>query len=92
MISIVSQYMSSLKRIAMTAKKPQRDRYYVPLEYERALEQFLNSLEIAKESNIEHLIAMSHMNIGICYDELKEYKKASQHLNLDLEIFEKIKT
>ncbi|MCY8601284.1 tetratricopeptide repeat protein [Bacillus spizizenii] len=61
------------------------------LEYERALEQFLNSLEIAKESNIEHLIAMSHMNIGICYDELKEYKKASQHLNLALEIFEKSK-
>ncbi|MCY9374854.1 response regulator aspartate phosphatase RapI [Bacillus sp. T17B1] len=61
------------------------------LEYERALEQFLNSLEIAKESNIEHLIAMSHMNIGICYDELKEYKKASQHLILALEIFEKSK-
>lgn len=61
------------------------------LEYERALEQFLNSLEIAKEINIEHLIAMSHMNIGICYDELKEYKKASQHLILALEIFEKSK-
>lgn len=61
------------------------------LEYERALEQFLNSLEISKESNIEHLIAMSHMNIGICYDELKEYKKASQHLILALEIFEKSK-
>ncbi|RHJ06982.1 response regulator aspartate phosphatase RapI [Bacillus sonorensis] len=61
------------------------------LEYERALEQFLNSLEIAKGSNIEHLIAMSHMNIGICYDELKEYKKASQHLILALEIFEKSK-
>ncbi|KAB3537945.1 tetratricopeptide repeat protein [Bacillus safensis] len=61
------------------------------LEYERALEQFLNSLEIAEKSNIEHLIAMSHMNIGICYDELKEYKKASQHLILALEIFEKSK-
>lgn len=61
------------------------------LEYERALEQFLISLEIAKGSNIEHLIAMSHMNIGICYDELKEYKKASQHLILALEIFEKSK-
>ncbi|TDU13636.1 response regulator aspartate phosphatase RapI [Bacillus subtilis] len=61
------------------------------LEYERALEQFLNSLEITKGSNIEHLIAMSHMNIGICYDELKEYKKASQHLILALEIFEKSK-
>ncbi|MCY8493182.1 MULTISPECIES: response regulator aspartate phosphatase RapI [Bacillus subtilis group] len=61
------------------------------LEYERALEQFLNSLEISKESNIDHLIAMSHMNIGICYDELKEYKKASQHLILALEIFEKSK-
>jgi len=61
------------------------------LEYERALEQFLNSLKVAKESNIEHLIAMSHMNIGICYDELKEYKKASQHLILALEIFEKSK-
>ncbi|MCY8555988.1 response regulator aspartate phosphatase RapI [Bacillus haynesii] len=61
------------------------------LDYERALEQFLNSLEIAKGSNIEHLIAMSHMNIGICYDELKEYKKASQHLILALEIFEKSK-
>ncbi|TAH79416.1 tetratricopeptide repeat protein [Bacillus subtilis] len=61
------------------------------LEYKRALEQFSSSLEIAKESNIEHLIAMSHMNIGICYDELKEYKKASQHLILALEIFEKSK-
>ncbi|WP_163117813.1 response regulator aspartate phosphatase RapI [Bacillus subtilis] len=61
------------------------------LEYERALGQFLNSLEIAKESKIDHLIAMSHMNIGICYDELKEYKKASQHLILALEFFEKSK-
>ncbi|MGG1244130.1 response regulator aspartate phosphatase RapI [Bacillus cabrialesii] len=61
------------------------------LEYEAALQQFLNSLELAKKNNIEHLIAMSHMNIGICYDELKEYKKASQHLILALEIFEKSK-
>ncbi|ARC70977.1 tetratricopeptide repeat-containing protein [Bacillus subtilis] len=61
------------------------------LEYECALQQFLNSLELAKKNNIEHLIAMSHMNIGICYDELKEYKKASQHLVLALEIFEKSK-
>ncbi|MCL6427469.1 response regulator aspartate phosphatase RapI [Bacillus subtilis] len=57
------------------------------LEYERALEQFSISLEIAKESNIEHLIAMSHMNIGICYDELKEYRKSSQYLVLALQIF-----
>ncbi|MEC1550162.1 tetratricopeptide repeat protein [Bacillus rugosus] len=61
------------------------------LEYECALQQFFNSLKLAKKYNIEHLIAMSHMNIGICYDELKEYKKASQHLVLALEIFEKSK-
>lgn len=61
------------------------------LEYERTLEQFLKSLEISEESNIEHLIAMSHMNIGICYDELKEYQRASRHLISALETFEKSK-
>lgn len=31
------------------------------------------------------------MNIGICYDKLKEYKKVSQHLVLALEISRKLK-
>lgn len=34
---------------------------------------------------------MSHMNMGICYDELKEYKQASEHLIL-LEVFWDIAT
>lgn len=38
------------------------------LDYERALEEFNNSLRIAESIGIDHLIAMSHMNMGICYD------------------------
>lgn len=32
---------------------------------------------------------MSHINIGICFDELEEYTKASRHLELSLEYLEK---
>lgn len=38
------------------------------LEFERALQQFLNALEIAEYTKIPHLIGMSHMNIGIWKD------------------------
>ncbi|MGP3748550.1 response regulator aspartate phosphatase [Bacillus sp. 3A_MP1] len=63
--------------------------YIDSLEYEKALQVFFESLEIAKEINIDHLIGMSHINIGICFDELEEYTKASRHLELSLEYLEK---
>ncbi|MEC2313262.1 tetratricopeptide repeat protein, partial [Bacillus velezensis] len=50
------------------------------LEFERALQQFLNALEIAEYTKIPHLIGMSYMNIGICYEELKDYNNAAIHL------------
>ncbi|KYC87639.1 RapH N-terminal domain-containing protein [Bacillus velezensis] len=59
------------------------------LEFERALQQFLNALEIAEHTKIDHLIGMSHMNIGICYEELKDYEKAAIHLNFSIKVFEK---
>ncbi|MBD0398728.1 MULTISPECIES: response regulator aspartate phosphatase [Bacillus] len=59
------------------------------LEFERALQQFLNALEIAEYTKIPHLIGMSHMNIGICYEELKDYNNATIHLGLSIDIFEK---
>ena len=59
------------------------------LEFERALQQFLNALKIAEYTKIPHLIGMSHMNIGICYEELKDYNNAAIHLELAIDIFEK---
>ncbi|MDF3257398.1 Rap family tetratricopeptide repeat protein [Bacillus velezensis] len=59
------------------------------LEFERALQHFLNALEIAEYTKIPHLIGMSHMNIGICYEELKDFEKAAIHLEFSIEIFEK---
>ena len=59
------------------------------LEFERALQQFLNALKIAEYTKIPHLIGMSHMNIGICYEELKDYNNAAIHLGLSIDIFEK---
>jgi len=59
------------------------------LEFERALQQFLNALEIAEHTKIDHLIGMSHMNIGICYEELKDYEKAAIHLKFSIKVFEK---
>lgn len=41
------------------------------LEFEMALQQFLKALDIAKDIKVDHLIGMSHMNIGICYEELR---------------------
>ncbi|MEC1264176.1 tetratricopeptide repeat protein [Bacillus subtilis] len=60
------------------------------LDYERALEEFDNSLRIAESVGIDHLIAMSHMNIGICYDELKKYDQAVFNLKAALKLFEKV--
>lgn len=59
------------------------------LEFERALQQFLNALEIAEYTKILHLVGMSQMNIGICYEELKDYNKVAMHLRLPFNIFEK---
>ncbi|WP_286174447.1 tetratricopeptide repeat protein [Pseudomonas sp. ISL-88] len=47
------------------------------LEYEKALETFLDSLNIAEKIKVDYLIGMAHINTGICYDELEEYSKAS---------------
>lgn len=36
-----------------------------------ALQRFLKALGIAEDIKVDHLVGMSHMNIGICYEELK---------------------
>ncbi|KMY40856.1 aspartate phosphatase [Bacillus sp. FJAT-27445] len=59
------------------------------LEFEMALQQFLKALDIAEDIKVDHLIGMSHMNIGICYEELNDYDNAAIHLDLSIKIFEK---
>lgn len=63
--------------------------YIDSLEFEKALQVFLNSLNIAKSIKYDHLIGMSHINIGICFDELKQYKDAAHHLEKSLMFLEK---
>ncbi|ASS69993.1 RapH N-terminal domain-containing protein [Bacillus atrophaeus] len=59
------------------------------LEFVMALQQFLKALDIAEDIKIDHLIGMSHMNIGICYEELKDYDNAANHLDLSIDFLEK---
>ncbi|MGX4764757.1 response regulator aspartate phosphatase [Bacillus mojavensis] len=63
--------------------------YIDSLEFEKALHVFFNSLHIAESINSDHLIGMSHINIGICFDELKQYEDAAAHLEISLEFLEK---
>ncbi|WNV80284.1 tetratricopeptide repeat protein [Bacillus atrophaeus] len=58
------------------------------LEFEMALKQFLGALDIAEDIKIDHLIGMSHMNIEICYEELKDFDNAAIHLDLSIKVFE----
>ncbi len=61
------------------------------LEFEMTLLQFLKALDIAEDIRIHHLIGMSHMNIGICY-ELKDYDMAANHLDLSIKILKNLNT
>ncbi|MBV7320313.1 response regulator aspartate phosphatase [Bacillus halotolerans] len=63
--------------------------YIDSLEFEKALHVFFNSLHIAESINSDHLIGMSHINIGICFDELKQYEDAAAHLEISLGCLEK---
>ncbi|WIG47508.1 tetratricopeptide repeat protein [Bacillus halotolerans] len=63
--------------------------YIDSMEFEKALNVFFNSLDVAKSINSEHLIGMSHINIGICFDELKQYEDAATHLEISLKLLEK---
>ncbi|MDP4526278.1 tetratricopeptide repeat protein [Bacillus halotolerans] len=54
--------------------------------------QFLKALDIAEDIRIHHLIGMSHMNIGICYEELKDYDMAANHLDLSIKILKNLNT
>ncbi|AVI27171.1 tetratricopeptide repeat protein [Bacillus velezensis] len=58
------------------------------LEYEKALEIFMESLKIAEEIQVDYLIGMAHINIGICFDELKNYGSAASHLEKALYLLE----
>ncbi|AOR96890.1 Response regulator aspartate phosphatase [Bacillus subtilis] len=63
--------------------------YIDSMEFEKALNVFFNSLDVAKSINSDHLIGMSHINIGICFDELKQYEDAATHLEISLKLLEK---
>lgn len=63
--------------------------YIDSMEFEKALNVFFNSLDVAKSINSDHLIGMSHINIGICFDELKQYEDAATHLEISLKYLEK---
>ncbi|MFY0642865.1 MAG: tetratricopeptide repeat protein [Bacteroidia bacterium] len=64
--------------------------YYVETAYIKALNHYMASLDIARESKVKASIASSHNNVGTVYDNLGDYPKALEHylesLTIKLEI------
>lgn len=60
--------------------------YWVQLEYINALNHYLSSLDLAKESGSKIQIANAYNNIGTVYDELGDYPKALENYQKSLSI------
>ncbi|MBS4161740.1 tetratricopeptide repeat protein, partial [Klebsiella pneumoniae] len=59
------------------------------LEYEKAMFKFNEALKIAKQIKRDNLVAISHLNIGICFNVGGMFEKAKKNLIIALEFFEK---
>lgn len=54
---------------------------------DKALVSLHKALEESKRINSGHLIGSSHLNLGICYNQLEELEKSSSHLKAALEAY-----
>lgn len=59
------------------------------LEYEKAMFKFNEALKIAKQIKRDNLVAISHLNIGICFNVEGLFEKAKKNLMIALKFFEK---
>jgi len=59
------------------------------LDHEKAMLKFEESLNIARDINRSDLIAVSHLNIGICCNAEGLYERAEENLLIALRFFEK---
>ncbi|WP_458117770.1 response regulator aspartate phosphatase [Bacillus sp. PK6-026] len=59
------------------------------LEYEKAMFKFKEALKIAKQIKRDNLVAISHLNIGICFNVEGLFEKAKRNLMIALKFFEK---
>ncbi|MDA1475950.1 Rap family tetratricopeptide repeat protein [Bacillus changyiensis] len=54
---------------------------------EKALHHNNQALTNAKELKVDHLIGSSHVNIGLCYNQLEELNKAENHITKAVELY-----
>ncbi len=54
---------------------------------EKALINLHKALEESNDLGADHLIGSSHLNLGICYNQLEELEKSSNHLQKALEVY-----
>ncbi len=64
---------------------------YRDFDYDKAIDWFNKSLEIAKRLGIKDLIAGLNLNIGIIYQKQKKYNQALQSFEQSQKLFEEIK-
>ncbi|UYO36482.1 tetratricopeptide repeat protein [Bacillus zhangzhouensis] len=57
-------------------------------KFRQALNMFLEILEIARKNNLAHIKGMAHINAALCYEELKQYSEACEHLDLAINYLE----
>ncbi len=72
---LISNYKSDLAKI-----------YYNQFEYDKALEEFLYSLELNKNNNSKERIAVDLFNIGVIYFKKNDKQKSKSYLNDALKI------
>ncbi|MDA7026064.1 tetratricopeptide repeat protein [Bacillus sp. CLL-7-23] len=58
---------------------------------EKALDHNNQALTNAKKLKIDHLIGSSHLNIGLCYNQLEQLNKAENHITNAVELYNKDK-
>ncbi|MDA1474985.1 Rap family tetratricopeptide repeat protein [Bacillus changyiensis] len=59
--------------------------------HEKALDNLHNALDESNNLGSGHLIGSSHVNLGICYNELEEIDKSSDHLQKALKVYKEEK-
>jgi two-component system, NarL family, sensor kinase len=61
-------------------------------QYDSAVNCYINLITIAEKKSYENTLGMGYLNLGILFQDLKEFDKASRYLNLSIPINEKYRT
>ncbi len=92
--SAIESYLNSLSNFKKSKNKKGEamvnnniGNLYISIDYDRSLEYFYKSLEIAQELDIKGLIAGLNLNIGTVYQKKQLYQKALTSYQKSLEIF-----